>query len=353
MDGDNPHGYLSTRMKRWIAISIALSIISILIVVILTVDVSTLENLRKINPTILILALGLHSFSYVVWAARMKVMSSSVGTEVSLVRSTEIVLSNLFVAAITPSMAGGEPVRIHLLNRDGMPLGNATAVVIGERVLDVIFLIAAVPFAFFVFYRILSNNLAISSLFAVAAVLIVVLIGLLSYAMFKPDRVKELVRRAGEPLTRRMHSERVAYIFEAINREIDNFSCALWGLFRDRRKGLIQGLMLTAIFWVVEFALVPIILVGLGANPSVIPSYAAQVILMFVVLIPLTPGSSGLTELAASTLFATFVVPLSVLGVFIVIWRAITYHMNLLIGAFVSIKILKDTEIISDVLERF
>lgn len=352
MEGNDSNRRLSLRMRRWVTLAVLLSIVSVLLVVVFTFDVDTLETLKQVNPLILLVAIGLHFFSFIIWGARMKVMAKGVGTSVSLYRSTEIVLSNLFVAAITPSMAGGEPVRIHLLNRDGMPLGNATAVVLGERVLDAIFLIAAAPLALFVFHQLVSNNMAISSLFAIAAALIIVLMGFLAYAMYQPEKVKSLVRRMGEGLYERVGRKKVCNAVDVINEEIDNFSRTLWTLVHEERNALILGGLLTVVFWAIEFGLAPVILLGLGRNPPVVAAYAAQVILMLIVLIPLTPGSSGLTEIAATTLFSTFI-PISLLGVFIVIWRAITYHMNLVLGAFVSIKTLKDTELIGDVLERF
>ena len=71
--------------------------------------------------------------------------------KISLWESTKIVIANLFLAAITPSMAGGEPVRIYLLKKDGLSIGAATASVLGERLLDAVFIIFCVPIGFFVF----------------------------------------------------------------------------------------------------------------------------------------------------------------------------------------------------------
>ena len=70
---------------------------------------------------------------------------------IGLWESTKIVIANLFLACITPSMAGGEPVRIHLLNKNGMTLGCSTAAVLGERLIAAILVLILVPFAIFVF----------------------------------------------------------------------------------------------------------------------------------------------------------------------------------------------------------
>jgi hypothetical protein len=40
----------------------------------------------------------------------------------------------------------------------------------------------------------------------------------------------------------------------------------------------------------------------------------------------------------------------SLLGITVVVWRALTFYMNLLVGGFVSFRILKDTEIMKKLL---
>jgi glycosyltransferase 2 family protein len=40
-------------------------------------------------------------------------------------------------------------------------------------------------------------------------------------------------------------------------------------------------------------------------------------------------------------------VPVSILGVVVAAWRLITYYLNLVIGGVVSVKILKDVDILS------
>jgi glycosyltransferase 2 family protein len=62
----------------------------------------------------------------------------------------KIILSSTFVARITPSSAGGELLRMHLLTKNGIPLGRTTAVILGERLLYAIFITSCLPFALFI-----------------------------------------------------------------------------------------------------------------------------------------------------------------------------------------------------------
>jgi len=69
-------------------------------------------------------------------------------------------------------------------------------------------------------------------------------------------------------------------------------------------------------------------------------------------IIPITPGASGIAELGAKTLFSLFVNS-SVIGILILAWRALTYYLNLLIGGVVSIKLLHDIDLIKEVMNKF
>ena len=57
-------------------------------------------------------------------------------------------------------------------------------------------------------------------------------------------------------------------------------------------------------------------------------------------MMPTTPGSSGMTELGVGGLY-TVLIGSSLIGVFVLLFRLITYHMNLIVGAFFQYKIFK------------
>ncbi len=57
-------------------------------------------------------------------------------------------------------------------------------------------------------------------------------------------------------------------------------------------------------------------------------------------MMPTTPGSSGVAEIGTAALYAPLI-PTPLLGVFVVLFRLITYHMNLIAGAIFQYKIFK------------
>ncbi|HPD75454.1 MAG TPA: flippase-like domain-containing protein, partial [Methanoregulaceae archaeon] len=87
----------------------------------------------------------------------------------------------------------------------------------------------------------------------------------------------------------------------------------------------------TLLYWVSECATASLILIGLGQPPLFFESFVINLILAILMMMPLTPGSSGVAEVGAASMYALFL-PSAILGVFIVIWRVVLYYFNILLG---------------------
>lgn len=338
---------------KWITSSILISIISIVFVLIFTLDKTTIEIVRKIQPGYVIAALVIHLFSFFIWGLRIKSMSAALGHKIDLKTSIEMVISGTFVAALTPSSIGGEPLRIHLLRQRKMPVGQATAVILGERVLDALLILLAVPFSLYFLHGILSDS-RLDNLIILGEVLSIIVFALMIYATVKPGFIKLTInclmrwigRLGGKKTEQKLHK-----LSESIDREIDEFHSSINIFLTEGRKGLYYGLIFTVIYWIVEFSSLPVTLMGLNQAPSVLISFAVQVLLMIIIVMPLTPGASGVAELAAISLFSIFV-PANILGITVAAWRAFTFYTNIIAGGFVSFKLLKDTELVKKYLSQ-
>lgn len=334
------------RLKKLFIISLIISIIVLVLVTVFTIGPDTLPILQRMEPVYLLAAVALHVVSYIIWGLRMKVMTEALGYRIGVKDATEIVIANLFAASVTPSMAGGEPVRIHMLNRNAnVPVGDASAVVIGERVLDALLLLIATPFALWVLSgSLISWEMDLAIIGAELFVLIMVFAaigGLLNPTFI--DWLSSLITRCLHKVGR---FDRTEHLIEFIDKELLNFHNSLWALMKTGKQGLFFGCICTMIYWIVEFMVLPLILLGLNQPPSIMVAMAVQVFLTFIMVVPVTPGASGIAELGGAALFG-ILVPVSILGVVVAAWRLITYYLNLVIGAVVSVKILKDVDILS------
>jgi uncharacterized protein (TIRG00374 family) len=94
------------------------------------------------------------------------------------------------------------------------------------------------------------------------------------------------------------------------------------------------------LYWVSECVTASLILVGLGQPPLIFESFVINLILAILMMLPLTPGSSGVAEVGATSMYALFL-PSAILGIFIVIWRLVLYYFNIALGIFSSVLIVR------------
>jgi uncharacterized protein (TIRG00374 family) len=326
---------------RWLYISIGFSLLVLVIILFLTINENTVQYLQQVNPFFLLLAFLIHILSMCFWALRVQKMSGSLGYRIGFFYGLNLVFANLLAAAITPSQAGGEPVRIHELYRAKVPLGDATAIVIVERVLDGIVLAFLAAFAMIVLADQWKSVGAISQVMVFITWIFVIGCLLLFYlAIKRPDVVKKVVHRIARFFTRTWEIARVEVFVVRADKEIDNFNGAVIKFVKSAKGGLLWGLLFSLLYWISEILIASLILLGLGQPPLILESFVIQLILAILMMLPLTPGSSGIAEVGAISLYALFI-PASIVGIFVVIWRIILFYFNIALGILSSIIIVR------------
>lgn len=327
--------------KRWLWISVGFSAVVLVGVLYFTVDASTIAYLRQLNPFWLVLALCMHLLALCFWALRIKFMSRSLGYPVGFLYSLNLVFANMLVAAITPSQAGGEPVRIHELYKAGVKIGDATAIVITERILDGIVL--GIGGAFFMLV-LGSEWQRIGSVFSylmyASWVIITVIVILFIYSVKNPGLIKRIVHFSSGIFTRKWESKRIEKFALSVDHEVDNFHQTLSDFMSHGKGGLVWGLLFTTLFWFCEFIIVSFLLIGLGQPPIFIESLIVQLVIAIVMMIPLTPGGSGIAEIMFTSLYGLFVNS-SILGILVVLWRSILFYLNIILGLISSLIIVQ------------
>ncbi|MDF2957348.1 MAG: putative membrane flippase AglD2/YbhN [Candidatus Alkanophagales archaeon MCA70_species_1] len=333
-----------------LALALTVSVVSVVLICILTLSAETLACIRSISLKFLVAAAAAHMLSWLFTALRIRSLSVALGTKISFKEALKAVIAGLFPAAITPTMLGGEPVRAYMLHKSGMSVGNATAVVLSERILDALFFLLTLPFAFAVFFGVLRSGAATSGLqhvlMSVAisvlaltflAVLVVVIFMLKPETLKKASSslqnfVKRIIGRAG------FENPRQERLLEKAAREIENFKSGLLMLLRHK-KSMLEGMFSTVLHWCVDFSTPSLILMGFGASAAYVKLFAAQVIIIILTILP-TPGGSGVAEFGALTFFSPFV-SVSLLGPLIIGWRLVTYYTNIVVSGVLQYKLLR------------
>ena len=118
-------------------------------------------------------------------------------------------------------------------------------------------------------------------------------------------------------------------MFEKVDGFVESFHRGAMDIFKvENNRGIAVIFLLTLAYWMVEFMIPSCILIGLNQDPVILQSISAQVLLMIIVMIPLTPGNSGITEGGAALLYSAIVPNRPILGILILTWRFITYHIK-------------------------
>lgn len=314
-----------------------ISIATILVIFKVTETTLTWDMLSEARPEILVFAFVLHSFFWFFWALRLKTLSSYLQKKISYRDALEITISSTFLAAITPSSAGGEPARVKMLSGKGISVGSASAVALAERILDAFFFIFALPLLLLLSGFSTDVGIKVGIVFAIPVIIFIFLL----YKLIKsPERIDPVIEKIRPLFKKLLKEERANRVSNSLKSELNLFSKAALDLAGNSYIHIATVFLFTSGIWLSEFLVPSALLVAFHQDPYILFSVTSQVILVMLSLIPITPGSSGIAEAGMFYLYSRFVSNYT-LGILVGVWRGITYFSNLIIGFIVTAKILK------------
>ncbi len=333
---------------RWIVLSLFLSGAALIGLFALTFTPETRAYLGQVSIAAIFFALGLQAAAYLCRLSRLRVLCQSLGYTVSFSALTLVLFLSLFAGAITPGQIGGEPVRIHRLSISGLAVGDATTVVVVERVLDLV-VFFSLTFTILLSLRSLWGYLAATVLYPVTAFLILALtlVLLLGILIRHPSLMKQVVGSISTLILNRCgQSQRwsrfcpgigdARSLKTKIDQEIEIFTEGFSWFARGGRRALGGALLATVLEWTLTFSVASALLVALELPPSIPESFLFQGILQMITNIPLVPGAAGISEIGAATLYRQ-IVPAYLLGLFVILWRLILYYLNIPLGLIASV----------------
>ncbi len=321
----NPKRYIS---KKYLFISISLSILSLAVVVYLTYDPET-HLLKHIKPKRLPgLFIALFVSMLRVWfsAAKIRFLAEK---QVSWLAATRIVLTWDFTSSVTPSTIGGAPMATYAMSKEGLKLGQSTAIVLYGVLLDQLWFAIAIPIILLagIYYEIVPANVGLVGDVSMG----LIYIGLLSYAAIlaygvlkNPAVLKKVVKKVGKlPLIRKFR--------ETIEDEADNLVQYSHELRKKPFSFLVKAFSLSTMSWLCRIWLPTIVILSL-LPADVLLSFLRSLAMNLAFLVMPTPGGSGGVE----GLFAIFQGPLidrkTFIGLSVFLWRVISYYISIGLG---------------------
>jgi len=325
-----------SHIRRGAVLAVAISLLASLVLLKLNGGQNALRQLAKVDWRMFALGLALVMLTWVLDGVRMKVLVQALGGRLDIVKATRVSVLGAFVASVTPFDSGGEPFQVYLLTAPDFPMGQATAVVAVKTIINAL---ARVMLGMMAAAMLLLSNSSwsLSGPLRVAIVtgisIYVGIFGAFLYLLVRPDRISALVVPAmrNRVTLRFFRRESIETAIDRLNRELVEFRQALDRFVTDYKVELAKVMLISIACWLFT-ALVPAVLLrGLGYRGSVLRVMAVTVIFYLAAAYAPTPGSSGAAELGFAALFST-IAPRTVLGLFVMVWRVITYYFSLAVG---------------------
>lgn len=320
---ENPQKYFS---KKYLFISIALSVATMGFLIYFTYTPGVLEHLKPKRLPGLGIALIVSFLRLWFVAAKIRYLSEK---KLNWLASFRVMLSWDFTSSITPSTIGGAPMATYALTKEGFKLGQSTAIILYSVLLDQLWFALAVPILVVagLFFEVVPENIGMIG----EASMLLLYIGLLSYAglmtygvLINPNAIKKVVNVVFKlPFLRRWRDKVLA--------EVGNLVAYSHELRKKPAGFLIKTFFFSTMSWLCRIALPTIVVLSM-LPADIILSFLRSLAMNLAFLIMPTPGGSGGVE----GLFAIFQGPLmdrkAFIGLAVFAWRIISYYITIGLG---------------------
>jgi uncharacterized protein (TIRG00374 family) len=291
--------------------------------------------LPHLHVGFLLLAVAGAVLDIVLGALRYQVFLRKIRPGTSLWLPIRADLANRFVGVVTPSQSGGGPAQVFVLYRGGIPVPEALSFLAINFFFTVLVFLAAGTGAVWILGERIPAGIA-SRLVSYGGPALLASLGLILFALGRPDGCARILERAAGRLERRRGrwARPAARASRLLAEGADRYRAACARFVREEPRLAVAGLLLTVLLYLNKFTLAWLVMRGLGAEGAFGTTLAVQALLHPVLYVAPTPGGSGLAELAIGALMA-LVMPAGLLGPFALLYRVLLVHAPATAGAFV------------------
>lgn len=322
---------------KYLTISIGLSVISMGIVIYLTYTPGVLEHLKPKRLPGLGIAILVTLLKVYFTAAKIRYLADKVIGKMAAVR---IALTWDFASAVTPSTIGGAPVATFAMTREGIQLGQSSAIMLYSVLLDQFWYALAVPILLIsgVYFEVIPEEIGLVG----NVTMLLIYTGLLLYGavlayglLVNPSAIKKVIQVVFKLPFLRKYTDKV-------NEEAENLENYSRLLKKKPYTFVLKAFYLSTMTWLCKIALPVIVVLSLLPADEILLSLRSLAMNLAFLVIP-TPGGSGGVE----GLFALFLGPLidrkAFIGLAVFAWRFITYYSSIGLGIFAMIWYVNDS----------
>jgi uncharacterized protein (TIRG00374 family) len=294
-------------------------------VIYFTFDIRALDYLTMFSSWSVLCALGALAIGLFFDGTRLLTLARITGEDLPLPDVVKVVLSNYFLAVLTPGATGGAIAQVMFMRRAGVSVARSTVIILVRTIMSIFFLIVMLP----IFMK---QDEAITSWVPMPVIMTVSVIFI-------------AVPVAAVALMRTNYPKRIIYYFSRYFRhERRRQAFRLYYDFRQAvyimgkqpvmvlRAFIESGVSLTFIYLTV-----PAYFLGLQFPFDLVQVMGRMYLLNLVLYFSPTPGGSGIAEAGFVALF-NHLVPSGTVGILAVLWRFTAEYLPFILGAFITLR---------------
>lgn len=290
-------------------------------------------SFTPLSVLFLFLALLMVVFRDLAYMVRIRILTDKL---LSWRQSMNVILLWEFASAITPGVVGGAAVAMFILQREKIPLGKSTALVIITAIMDNFFYIIFLPFLFLFismqsllplkleaisgdimfFFWIGFSILTLANLLLMTSVFVYPkLFGKIAMTVYRLPFLKHRMEKA----------KKFGEDIETASSELKGKSKSFW----------VKIFLATCWSWlsrfmVINFILLAFIEIGLADQLIVL---GRQLVMWLVLIVTPTPGGAGVAEFLFGEMLSDYIVNGTLALSLAFLWRLISYYPYLIIGS--------------------
>lgn len=314
--------------RRGLVISVGLSIFVALILIWKTFDFQALSNLGVVESGFLALAGSMLLVAIAIEGRRITLIAHAMGGKIRWFMGCTIFLSCTFAQLVTPMGLGEIPAVAYLFNKNGLRLGlSLAAAIIRSFITKLVFSVGVIWLFVYARGRLQFGPVTDELFTVVALVFAATLLINAAYVLFPG-----LLEKVFAKLPQRWRKGKFGQWQQRLEVEASEFAVGMKILWARGPWILLRIVILSLIFWLLWFGMLPVLARGLGVVADPVSLVSSQFVITLALPFIPVPGASGALELAMAAMYKE-IIPIAVLGLFILCWRLFTYYLLLVLGA--------------------
>jgi uncharacterized protein (TIRG00374 family) len=329
---------------KGLKIFIALCIITFTLLLVFTATSKTWDAFKEIDIVYLPIVFFMLSLYIIFESFRIRLIARAIsGKWIPFGRCSQVIFCGAFLSAVTPFQAGGAPLQVYVLNKAGLKVSSALLLLLFRALFYLSGMLVFLPFIM-PFFRTEYSGRSMQILTRYSMFAYLFLFSLLFLILTMPKFLRKIIYYLTFRKGKKTRATRRTFRFL---REIKGSRDKLIEFVKRKKLYALVILIATIIVYIPNYSIAYFILKGLSINVSYLDTVFRQVFLLFAAFFFPTPGAEGIIEGGFAVLFSSSV-PRYLVGMFAILWRFVTYHLVVIVGGILTLKILNLTEEITE-----